>query len=883
MKTILLITLLAICSFIYGQGVSINDNGSVPNPFSILDINSSIGLKGMLIPRMTWVNAPVGLGVTEDGMLIYCTDGDGTNPAGFYYWNGVNLTWNRVATNTSVGTVNYIPRWTPDGFTFGLSKIQDNGTTIGINSLPDANYQLSLFNNVISTFKASTNAMLSDNYAIVGEAIGAGTNNYGLFGNATGVATVNYGVYGLAIGGTTNWGGYFKGNVGIDNFGTASELRLFEDNGNGGNFIGFKSPLLASDITYTLPNADAAVGGMFLISDGFGTLSWGTVGPTLTGAGTTNFVTRWISPIMLGDGIIQDDGVTIGVNTIPNISYMLNLNGDIRSGLNVLSSGIGVNNYGIYTNSNGIGTTNYGIYSEATGATTNWAGYFNGNVYMTGNVGINQLLPKSILDIASTTSGLLIPRMTNATRTGLIVGIDQNSMLVYQTDGTSGYYYYDHITTTWRQLLDNKTGWMLTGNSNTNPINDYIGTSDLQNLSIRTNAIERIHVTSAGLVGVNVVPTLARLQVESGSASYDGADISNKSTSTIAAYSGVKGYVTNAAYTTATGYLGYHVSNNNTYGVYGTGGNYGGVFLNKLYIGSSGSSPSTTINTSDLEVQNVTAGSGNAGTIMLRQSTLNTVNGNVLGNVDFGDMYRAGAQARISVTRGAASTDVNDLPTDISFWNIPDASSTLTEQMRITNSGSVGISTNNPSTSSIMEIVSTTKGVLFPRMTTAQKTSITGVNGLVVFDTDLRTFSYYDNISSSWRGVSTQIFIFGNKSAQGISTTTHLPCGTNISGTSISGSYIVIPRPGVLKNMYVVANTNGLSIATTTITVMIGASVGAIANSVLTLTLAPGVNTGNNTTNTVSVNAGDVLVLEVVTSSGGVGSINDLRVSIEFY
>ena len=45
--------------------------------------------------------------------------------------------------------------------------------------------------------------------------------------------------------------------------------------------------------------------------------------------------------------------------------------------------------------------------------------------------------------------------------------------------------------------------WMLSGNSGTNPTQDFIGTSDAQDLVIRTNNTERIRVTDDGFVGIN--------------------------------------------------------------------------------------------------------------------------------------------------------------------------------------------------------------------------------------------------------------------------------------------------------------------------------------------------------------------------------------------
>ena len=61
----------------------------------------------------------------------------------------------------------------------------------------------------------------------------------------------------------------------------------------------------------------------------------------------------------------------------------------------------------------------------------------------------------------------------------------------------------------------------------------------------------------------------------------------------------------------------------------------------------------------------------------------------------------------------------------------------------------VGIGTTNPDASSMLDIKSTTKGMLIPRMTTAQKNAISSpANGLMVYDTDMGKFNFFNN--SSW-------------------------------------------------------------------------------------------------------------------------------------
>lgn len=63
----------------------------------------------------------------------------------------------------------------------------------------------------------------------------------------------------------------------------------------------------------------------------------------------------------------------------------------------------------------------------------------------------------------------------------------------------------------------------------------------------------------------------------------------------------------------------------------------------------------------------------------------------------------------------------------------------------------VGINTTTPDPSSMLDVSSTTKGMLTPRMTTAQKNLIASpANGLLVYDIDLKGFYYYDSTTSTW-------------------------------------------------------------------------------------------------------------------------------------
>ena len=63
----------------------------------------------------------------------------------------------------------------------------------------------------------------------------------------------------------------------------------------------------------------------------------------------------------------------------------------------------------------------------------------------------------------------------------------------------------------------------------------------------------------------------------------------------------------------------------------------------------------------------------------------------------------------------------------------------------------VGIGTTTPNASSILDLTSTTQGMLPPRMTTAQRTAIASpADGLMVYDTDLKSIFHYNSTSTSW-------------------------------------------------------------------------------------------------------------------------------------
>lgn len=132
---------------------------------------------------------------------------------------------------------------------------------------------------------------------------------------------------------------------------------------------------------------------------------------------------------------------------------------------------------------------------------------------MIAQVGIGTTSPSagSMLDITSADKGVLLPRVdiVDLTTVAPIVGGATVGLLVYNTNTSTGvgYYYWDGSD--WAALSDAAVNedWELSGNSSTTPGTsvgeNYIGTSDAQNLIIATDATERIRVLSDGRVAIN--------------------------------------------------------------------------------------------------------------------------------------------------------------------------------------------------------------------------------------------------------------------------------------------------------------------------------------------------------------------------------------------
>jgi hypothetical protein len=110
-----------------------------------------------------------------------------------------------------------------------------------------------------------------------------------------------------------------------------------------------------------------------------------------------------------------------------------------------------------------------------------------------GRVGIGTIVPSAALDVNGT-----------AQMAGFRMPTSANNGYILTSDAVGA--------GTW-QPVPGSLGWSLKGNAGTNPATNYLGTSDAQNLVIRTFGMERARVTYDGLFGIGTNDPKAALDV----------------------------------------------------------------------------------------------------------------------------------------------------------------------------------------------------------------------------------------------------------------------------------------------------------------------------------------------------------------------------------
>jgi hypothetical protein len=229
------------------------------------------------------------------------------------------------------------------------------------------------------------------------------------------------------------------------------------------------------------------------------------------------------------------------------------------------------------------------------------------------NVGINGTgaLPdaSAMLDVASTTSGFLSPRMTSVQRTAIVA--PAAGLLVYDTT-VQNFYYFDGLI--WRLLLNSTSGWALTGNTLAGT--EFMGSVNAQPVSFRSNNLERMRILSNGEIVVGQTTNVAGDKFSSygltrGIAGYGTAG-AGTSVGVYGSSISSSGYGVYGNHTSNIGVVGISTSGNgvmglstsgtaiigsssSAFGVYGSSTSLVGVYgTTTSYVGVYGTSPAAT-------------------------------------------------------------------------------------------------------------------------------------------------------------------------------------------------------------------------------------------------------------------------------------------------
>ena len=422
---------------------------TTPNASAKLDVYSTN--KGFLPPRVTLTSATDAATIASpaEGLLVYNLGSVGLQ-AGYYYWNGAN--WATIATATSAGNgvtasdmvkiydgVGNAATINVNGATFSVTtsgkyqidfsasatcgncnltvnfQVRDGANS---NAIIASDRQTSYSNNVHAEYngKVEVNLQAGRSYNVLVTTIGGGIYDNDYVRVYLKQVSGNLPVTGQMV-------DYLQASLSTNQTLSAVGNILFNTSSGTGITLSSGGFNLIANKTYKL---EAAVGGA---SGGYAYYAWVDNTNTLLPGGSTGAIIKAGNTYTDGP---QDKAIVYYTPT-SNTTVYLRVYG-ISGTLTAYSPSLGSNYSSTWASIQQIGSS----------AIINpWVLSGNDVYNTTGEVGIGTSAPSAsaLLDLTSTSKGLLIPRMTATQKNA--ISSPSNGLMIYQTDAPIGFYYYN--------------------------------------------------------------------------------------------------------------------------------------------------------------------------------------------------------------------------------------------------------------------------------------------------------------------------------------------------------------------------------------------------------------------------------------------------------
>lgn len=577
------------------------------------------------------------------------------------------------------------------------------------------------------------------------------------------------------------------------------------------NITTSQSQLEFPDASGTIP---VTVNGVAANTSGEITIPVGT--GTVTGTGTTNTMTKWTSSTAIGNATSTDDGTTV-TQTIKNL-FTVNgaLSAPAITGNGTWITGGSATTTKPYLLIEPAGTTSTGWSTAGTGLGVNAASSFTGNLIET------QLNGSSKFKVDYTGGVHSI--------TGTYYGINDFSSIIVGHNG------FGRATLSGIEHYKAQHGSLHFSYTNTASASNYFAKFDIE-----TGVVMSMAATSGTIQGV-AINTFSSFAPTSGTAVYNHLDLTPTINQTGGASGITRGLYINPTLTAAADFRAIEVASGNsvfgttsgnvgigittgtrTLNTKGVAGFYDAAGTEQLYISATsdgidiagggrikfdtrtgvGATTSYLMTsnfgigtTSPAAKLDIVGGTSDGISLLISDNKTNaTAKGSFIGAAHYlnaeepvtmiGHYNYSGGNALL-IGGGEAT---GNAATILAFYTGPNYNTLSgTERMRIDQTGAIGIGTSSPNASSIMDVSSTTKGVLIPRGSPANYSAISSpATGLLFYNNINSKLLHYNG--SGWVPFLDSLTTGFIKNQTGVQSSANF----NIDGAGVAGTTLTAP------------------------------------------------------------------------------------------